>query len=566
MSTYLTQRLPKDTTIAVAQDLTARLESLRNVRLSWWSHWAQLADMFLPRRYRWFITPNRANKGSQLNASIVDETGVLAARTLATGLLADLTSPTKPWFRLSLAGFTKIGPGPIADWLAECERRMMRVYQDSNFYQAIGVGYHDLAVFGSAAIIQYEDAEDVIRFYNPALGEFFFSVNARLDVATLAREYTYTVAQCVEEFGLDAVSPGVAQMYKSNQKDTEIVIGHIIEPNGDVYCAGKNYGQIVPPKFEYREVYWEVGKASQGLLRVAGFNEKPFVGARWDVTSNDPYGRSPGMDALPAVRQLQIEQRRKAEAIDKLVRPPMVASVSMKNEPMDILPGGVTFTSDPSNSGFKPAYTVEPRIQEMMVDLKEVQDRVKQIMFNDLFLMISQLNTVRTATEIDARREEKLILLGPVIERFENEVLDPTIERTFSIMARKGMFPEAPPEIAGAVIDIQYVSMLAEQQRAASTAAIERLFGFAGGLVGIVPDIFDNLDTDIALERYADYMKVDPEILRQLQAVMQIRQARQQAQQQAQALATTSALASAGKTLSDTNVGGGQNALEAMIT
>jgi hypothetical protein len=442
---------------------------------------------------------------------------------------------------------------------------MMRVYQDSNFYQAIGVAYHDLAVFGSAAIIQYEDVDDIIRFYNPALGEFFFVVNNRLDVSGLAREYTYTVAECVEEFGLDAVSPGIAQMYKSNQKDTEVVIGHMIEPNNDVYCNGKSYGQIVPPKFAFREVYWEVGNTSKGLLRVAGFNEKPFVGARWDVTSNDPYGRSPGMDALPAVRQLQIEQRRKAEAIDKMVRPPMVASVSMKNEPMDILPGGVTFTADPANSGFKPAYTVEPRINEMMEDLREVQQRVREVMFNDLFLMISQLDTVRTATEIDARREEKLILLGPVIERFENEVLDPTIERTFSIMARRGMFPEAPPEIAGAVIDIQYVSMLAEQQRAASTAAIERLFGFAGGLVGVVPDIFDNLDTDVAIERYADYLKVDPEILRQLKAVIQIRQARQQAQQQAQALATTSALASAGKTLSDTQVGGGQNALEAMV-
>ena len=93
MSKYLTQKLTKETAIAIASDSTQRLEGLRNVRVSWWAHWSQLADMFLPRRYRWFVSPNRSNKGSQLNSSIVDETGVLAARTLATCLLYTSPSP-----------------------------------------------------------------------------------------------------------------------------------------------------------------------------------------------------------------------------------------------------------------------------------------------------------------------------------------------------------------------------------------------------------------------------------------------------------------------------------------
>lgn len=564
--------IPSQTLFAWRSNSSDRLEIQRGYRLSWWSHWAALAEMFLPRRYRWFVTPNQFSRGSPMNASIVDETGILAARTLATGLLANLTSPTKPWFRLGLAGMEIPEEGPVAEWLAECTKRMLEVYSNSNLYTSLGTSYHELGVFGSAALIQYEDPKTVVRFYTPCLGEFFFGLDNRLTVSTLSREYTYTIAETVQEFGLENVSDAVRTLYKSGGtgKDQEIVICHTIEPNDNIYRAGESFGLPIPSRFPYREIFWEQANskgsiASPNVLRVAGFREKPHAGLRWDVTSNDAYGRSPGMDALPAVRQLQIEQRRKAEAIDKMVRPPMVASVSMKNEPMDILPGGVSYVADPAGSGFKPAFTVEPRIAEMMEDLKEVQARVGAVFFNDLFRMISDLQTVRTATEIEAREQEKLILLGPVVERTESEGLDEIIGRTFAIMSRRGLFPDPPPEIGGREIAIQYISILAASQRAASTAAIERVFQFAGNLVAVVPGVMDNLDADTAIEHYAELLNVPPDIVRALAVVQAIRNQQAQAQQQAAALTTAATLAAGAKTMSETQVGGGQSALQQVL-
>lgn len=556
---------------ATAQYCNNRMETMRGYRIPWWVHWAQLAEMYLPRRYRWFVTPNQYSRGSPLNQSIVDETGLLAARTLATGLLSGLTSPTKPWFRLGLQGMDDIPEGPVKEWLATCTSRMLEVYAKSNFYQSLGQSYHDMAVFGSAAQIQYEDKEDVVRFYNPCLGEFFFALDNRLQVDTLYREYTYTISEAVKEFGIENLSPSSQTLARSaSSLDTEIVIGHAIEPNSMVYLAGEPQGYLVPKLFKYREVYWEksssMGPTAKGfILRAAGFRETPFVGLRWDVSSNDAYGRSPGMDALPAVKQLQIEQRRKAEALDKMVRPPMVASVSMKNEPMSILPGDVSYVADAQAAGFKPAFQVEPRIAELMEDLKEVQARVDKVFFVDLFLMISNLQTVRTATEIDARREEKLVLLGPVIERTENEGLDEIIERTFAIMSRRKLFPPAPPEIQGQPIVIKYISILAEAQRAASTAAIERLVQFAGGMVAVKPDVIDNLDTDAIIDTYADLLNVPPHVLNAIKKVIDIRTARNKMAQQQAALQTGAAAAQGAQTLSQTDVGGGQNALQRVL-
>lgn len=548
--------------------LDQRFASLMSTRLSWWSHWSQLAANFLPRRYRWFVTPNQYNRGSQMNQVIIDETGLIAARTLAAGMLSGLTSPTRPWFKLGFENQAVLAYGPVKNWLAEVEAILYKVFAGSNFYQAMGVLYHDEAIFGSSAMIEYEDRENVIRFYNPCLGEFYFWVDNRCVVAGLARDYTYTIQQTVDEFGLDAVSPLVKQQYISGGtgRDTEIVIRHTIEPNQELFQAdGKSMGYPVPKRFPWREVFWEQGSTQSLILRAAGFNEKPFVGARWDVTSNDPYGRSPGMDALPATMQLQIEQRRKAEAIDKMVRPPMVGSVSMKNEPNSITPGAMNYVADMSQAGFKPAFLVDPRLAEMMEDIKEVQARIEKIFFNDLFLMISSLDTVRTATEIDARREEKLIQLGPVIERAENEVLDPIIDRTFAICQRRGLFPPAPPEIHGQELQIQYVSMLAEAQRAASTAAIERILGLAGNLAGVSPDALDNIDVDEAMDFYADDLALPPKIIRPIKEVLAIRAQRAKAQQQTQAAEATPGLAQAAKNLADTDTGDGISALQKMI-
>ena len=562
------RRLSDEVRTALRQHSQARMEGMRGERLSWWAHWADIAEMFLPRRYKWFVTPNQWNRGSQKNQSIVDETGLMASRVLASGMMSGLTDPSRKWFELGFHNLQLVEYGPVKSWLAETQRRMELVLAESNFYQAMATLHLDNVDFGSAALIIYEDFEDVIRCYNPALGEFFFGASSRLSVDTLYREFTLTIPQVVQQFTFDACSDSVKQAFSSGGSawTREVVICHGIEPNADLHNAQNPVGSAVPSHFKFREVYWDRTSDGGNLLAVAGYHEQPFVGARWDVVSNDAYGRSPGMDALPAVRQLQIEQRRKAEGIDKSVRPPMVASANMRNEPMSTLPGGITYVTDVAASGFKPAYEVRPDLSGMVEDIKEVQDRVRQIFFNDTILMISQYEpkSGTTAAEIDARREERLMMLGPVIERFGNEVLDPVIDRVFNIMLRRGLIPPAPQEIAGQTISIQYISMLSQAQKAAKTASIERFAQFVGGIAGAVPSALDVPNWDEMLDEYADDIGTSPRSVNTPKQIALIRAQRaQEAQQQKDQQATMAAVQGA-QTLSQTDVGGGKNALEQM--
>jgi hypothetical protein len=540
------------------------LEGLRLERVSWWMHWTELAEFFLPRRYLWLVTPNRAGRGSPINQAILNNTPILSARTCASGILAGTSSPARPWFRLTIPGFDIEENSAIKAWLDEVESRVMRVFAESNYYQAKATQILDMTIFGTAPMIIYEDYDDVIRCYNPCAGEYFVGLSNRLAPNRLYREYTYTVAQTVQEFGLENCSDGLQGLYTSkdsSSQNKEVIICHGIEPNDRDHGDG-----LVPKEFPFRETYWEKGVSRELVLRVRGFYEQPFSAPRWDVVGNDAYGRSPAMDALGDVKQLNQMIKRQAQGIDKLVNPPLKASVQMKNRPASSLPGALTYVDDmgPGN-GMAPVYEVNPRLLELRDTIEGVKQDIRNTFFNDLFQMISQLDTVRTATEIDARREEKLVLLGPVLERLQGEGAGRDIDRTLRIMERARLLPPAPEEIQGAHIEPTYISMLAMAQRAASTAAIERVAQFVGNIVAVDPTAIDNIDVDEMIDAYGDALDVPAKILRPAMQVAQLRAQRAQQQQQAQLGQVGMGAVQAGKVLSETDVGGGVNALQAML-
>jgi len=491
-------------------------------------------------------------------------------------MMSGITSPTRPWFKLKIGRIDSTQTSPISLWLAECERLMMLVFQESDFYNSIAILYFDLVVFGTGVMLIYEDYDDVIRCFNPCFGEYYLDNTAKMRPEIFYREFVYTIPQLVGEFGLEACSPSVQGLWKTGKRSgaqltREIIVGHGIEPNDPpAYGIGK--------QFKFREVYWEYGGSSgtqggptgpPGILRKRGYYEAPHIACRWDLVSNDAYGRSPGMDALPDIKQLQQEVRRKAQAIDKMVNPPMVADIQLKNQPASLIPGGVTYIAGLMSStkpGFAPVYEVKPDISAMMEDLNEVRERIKETFFNNLFQTISQYETRSnvSATEIDARRAESLVLLGPVLERIQDELLRPTIDRTFAMMSRANIFPPAPAEVQGHDIQIEYVSMLATAQSAAATSGIERLLQIAGGLAGVDPAVMDNIDIDYALDKYSSLVNNDPKIIRSPDQLAQIRLKRQQDQEKQQQVDQAEKLAAGAKTLSETSVGGGRNALQAM--
>lgn len=532
------------------------LSAMQTERYPFWQLWRDLADYYLPRRYTWLQTDTERKVRNARNPFILDGTGTLAARTLASGMMNGVTSPSRPWFKLRINGFDDDAESAARLWLDEVGRRMLLVMAESNFYNAIAVLYLDLVVFGSASMLIYEDRESVIRCFNPSLGEFYLAQSDRLAVNQFGRELTMTIGQMESRFGrenLSATSQMKCTAGGASLLQTCTVV-HLIIPNYE-----KRKG------FEFTEYYYEQGGELGTILSEKGFHELPGLFPRWELSGNDSYGSSPAMDALGDVIQLQHETKKKAQGLDKMISPPVVADIQLQHRPTALQPNGVTFVAGINNAGVKAAYQINVPIDALTMDIRDVQTRIRETFHNPLFNMISQLDTVRSATEIDARREEKLVMLGSVLERFENEALDPAINRVFGIMQRMGLIPPPPEEIAEADLEIQYVSILSSAQSAVGVIPTERWLTLIGNVSAIYPKAINIPNWESLIRNYGRDIGVAAKDIRSEDEVAADNEEMDKQAQQREAAVQGEVLVNSAKTLSETQVTPGTNALQQII-
>ncbi len=566
---------------ALRGHLDARLNSLFVWFSSWWfQNFSDLSQFLLPRRSIWLTqgmggtpTPNNMTRGREINQSIIDPTGTFAVRVCAAGLMSGLASPSRPWFKITpkLKNFEPDEDGRA--WMDEIENRLYTILAGSNFYNCFAQECEDLVVFGSAATIIYEDERDLIRLYNPCIGEYFFASGATLRVDGLYRRFLMTILQIVDFFGLENCPAEVQKLWQAKGSSLQIekIIAHSIEPN---FGIGANNAGKIPGNYTWREVYWIYGAANEKPLSMRGFMDQPFTASRWATQSNDAYGRSPGMDVLPDVMQLQVESLRKAEALEKQVRPPLLADAQLKNQPASTLPGEVTYVQNlNATSGMRSIYQVNPDIRGMMEDIKEIQARIKTGLLNDLFNLFSEIPQGKmTAYETAQRVQERLSQAGPVIDNMLGESLKPKLQRVYKIAERRGMLPPPPDSMKGIPLDLSFVSILALAQKAAATGGIERLAAFIGNLSASNPEAADNFNMDEAIDEMNKLLGNPQKIIRDKEEVQQIRKARADAQQKAAASQMMSQdansiknVASGAQTLSETQIGGGKSAMDQLL-
>jgi len=530
------------------EQLFTRWGMLKSERASWWAHWQEITTFLLPRNGRYFVQDR--DKGWRRHNNIYDNTGTRALRVLGAGMMAGATSPARPWFRLATGDSDLNRYQPVKLWLDEVTRRMQVVFQRSNTYRALHGMYEELGAFGTAASIMLPDYKSVVHHYPVTVGEFAIAQDYQGRVCTLYREFEKTVGELVKEFGYKNCSTTVQNMYDRGSLDQWIRLIHAIEPRADRDIRKRDSLNMA-----WGSYYFEVGGNKDKFLRVSGFKEFPGVVPRWATAGGDIYGNSPGMEALGDVKQLQHEQLRKAQVIDYQTKPPLQVPTSLKNRDVETLPGGITFVEGQSQ-GIKTAFEVNLNIQHLLEDIQDVRERVRGAFYADLFLMLANATDTRmTATEVAERHEEKLLMLGPVLERLHNELLEPLIESTFNRMLEAGLIPPPPEEMNGMEISVEFVSMLAQAQRAIGVNSIDRFVGNLGAVAQFKPDVLDKFNADEWADAYSDMLGVDPNLIIGNQQVAMVRKARNDAMAAKEQMAAMQQQAATAKDLSAATTG-----------
>jgi hypothetical protein len=524
-----------------------RKQALWNERSSWMSHWREISEYQQPRLGRFVVSDT--NKGERKHNNILDSTALRSAGILAAGMMSGMTSPARPWFRLTLRDRDLVEFGPVKTWLHRTGQLLRDVFAASNTYNSLHTGYEELGLFGTWSDILLPDFDNVVHHYPLTVGEYAIATDHRGKVDTICRELSMTVSQCVEQFGKDACSTTIKNLWERGSYDSRVEVIHLIQPrrNRDPMKRDAKHKR-------FESCYFEAGQDNWGgYLSESGFDRFPALSPRWVVRGNDIYGHSPGMEVLGDVKSLQHQQLRKAQGIDYKVNPPLQVPATLKDMARARLPGGIAYyDSTGPNAGVRTQFNVDIDLQHLLLDIQDVRDRIRAGYFADMFLLMA--NDTRsnvTATEVAERHEEKLLMLGPVLERLHNELLSPMVDMTFDYCAEAGILPPIPQELEDMDIDIEFVSTLAQAQRAVSAQGMDRLLGTISNLAALKPEVMDKVDFDQAIDDYAEFYGVNPEIVVPDDVVAQLRADRAQQQQAMQAAAAAPVVADTAKTASE---------------
>lgn len=534
---------------SLKQQLNKQLSQLKAERLSFEPHWRELSDFTRPRSTR--FTASEVNRGDRRNSKIIDPAAVMAARTLSSGMMSGITSPARPWFRLATPDRDLMDYGPVKLWLETVEQRMNEVFNRSNLYQSLPLMYEDLGTFATGAMAVVADPQRVIRTVPFPTGSFYIANGSDLSVDTAVREFSMTVRQVITEFGMDAVSDRVKSQWNSGQYGQWVNVVHAVYPNLD-----RQTGKLEAKHKAYKSVYYEATSTDDKLLRESGYDEFPIMAPRWEVNGEDVYGSScPGMVALGSVKALQLLQRRKAQMIDKITNPPLQAPASIKSQRISTIPGGINYLPMADvNNQIKPLFQIPANgTNGLLEDIQDTRQIIDHAYFVDLFRMMQTVNTRSMPVEAVAEmREEKLLMLGPVLQRLDSELLDKLINRTFSVMAENNLLPVPPDEMQGMQLKVEYISVMAQAQKAIGVSSIERFIGFTSGIGQFSPDALDKINVDETIDAYAASIGVPPSVVATNEQVAQIREQRAQQQAMAQQMQMAQAAVGGAQALGNT--------------
>jgi hypothetical protein len=562
---------------------------LKNVRSTYDAHYRELSDNFFPRRTRFF--EQDINRGDRRYGKIINPAGPLAARTLRSGMMTGITSPARPWRRLTTPDPDLAEFGPVKEWLFAVNKRMTTIDLRSNLYNVLPTLYGDCAVFGTGCFGLFDDDEDLIRCYPFPVGSYWLATDNRGVVDTFYREMVMTVRQVVEKFGDESAgeaqrwakfSTAVRGHWDAGNYELPIIVVHWIIPNteADETKLGARYKPFYSCYYEQGVtggpgVQSDVGWASANqFLRESGFDRFPVLAPRWDVTGEDVYGTDcPGMQGLGDAKELQVLERKRSKALEKQLNPPLQGPTSLRNQKASLLAGDITYVDErEGKGGLRPVHETNLSVKDVTESIREKEHNLSRTFYEDLFLMLQQMEGIqpRNTAEIAERHEEKLLVLGQTLERMNDELLDPLTDLEFDKMLKAGLIPPAPPELQGQDLRVEYISIMAQAQKLVGVAGLERFSVYVASLAKAQIEaqqpvtVFDKVDLMHMIDDYGDAMGVSAKTIVPDDVFQQIQQQKQQAAAAQQKLAAAEQASKAAANLAGADMSG-DNALTRLV-
>jgi hypothetical protein len=569
-----------------------------NDRSRYLSKWKDAASYFSPNRFAF----NTADKhdGSRKDQKIYRDTARLALRTFVAGMSTGATPQSKPWFKLVSADPLASNDNDAKKFFSTVERIISSHFQLSNLYRILPSAYKDVGAFSNAAYAMLPHPQYGFYFYPFAVGSYGFSSNPEGRTDTFFREFTMTVKQVVQKYGIlkptgqidweNSLNDYIRGAWEAKRYQDIVILTNVIVPNHNpmknplyskdklfqsytyIDSAGGNIQNQMPSGFAQMGAgMGRGGGTGTGIfLSVRGYDYFPVITPRWEVSPEEDYGTDgPGELAIAATKGLQSKEQYKQEAIVKMVKPPMIGPAALRRHQSSILAGGITYVDEAHKGQFRPAMTVDPKISELVGSQNDDIADIKSAFFEDLFLMLAGAPPTShvTKVEVQERAAERMQALAPILGQLDQDQNGRLIENAYIILNSIGRIPPPPKSLQGGKIKPEYISALAQAAKASEMTSIETAVGFVGNYANTVQDpaLLQMFRHEEIIKRYVvDYVGVDPDLLKSDEEYAAVKEQVAQAQAQAQAMQLANNEAALAKDLSQAKLGE-NSALDTLI-
>ena len=530
--------------------LRTHYRQLQNDRRTWEPFWNDVKTYIAPERGRGLNAPGDAsetNNGELRDRKRINGTASRALSTLASGMQSGLTSKARQWFMLTNPDPDLSVYKPVREWYDKVQDVLEGIFRRSNLYSALLHTYFEMAGFGQGAVAILEHPTKTLHCRPYTTGTYYMSIDKWGEVDTFIQSEWLTVRQILQLYP-EAKLPD----YLENEKTTgQLENRH--EVLNAILRHPEQYGIPLPENKEAVSVHF-LAKAGTGesFLRVSSYNTWPVMTPRWDAVDNDVYGQAPTRDVMGDIKMLQKMESDLLKGTAKSVSPPWRIPPELERRGLNTQPNALNVVASMSDQAVAPLFTNPVNVQQLQVKIDRVEQDIKDGLYNSLFLaLLTQDTPQMTAREVAERHEEKLLMLGPVLERIHYELLDPLIDRAFSLAWTEGMIPMPPDELRGMPTMIEYVSILSQAQKAVGVNRLEQSVGFLGSMVQIYPELRNALDPFAAYDNYNQMIGVRAGVFRSKEEYEKLSAEQAQQQQAAQQAAMAEPLARSAKELGE---------------
>jgi Bacteriophage head to tail connecting protein len=430
--------------------MLARYERAKGLRSPWEASFAEAYDYTMPMKESVFAhTP-----GAKRTDRIFDETGVVALAECASRIQSGLVPPFARWAGL------QAGVATEPDQRAEINKALdpiveliFEILAESNFNQEAPEALTEMLLSLGCLEITEGDALRPIIFKAVPIPKLWVDVGPDDNIDTFYFLNGYRLSQLRVRYPRAQIPAALIDAYDKACQGEEDRIIQVLE------CVRRDY-QHLNEEVYVREVCIPECQALLFEEKYVGQGSCPYIGFRWAKLAGEAWGRGPLMNAMPAIKTVNLTIEMILENAELAIGGIWTAEDDgVINTDTISLVGGTVIPIAPGSGGLK-ALAPAGNFDVANLVLNDMRANIKKALFNDQ--LGNPGKTPMSATEVAERQADLARQMGAAFGRLQAEFVQPVLRRIIYILKKKGLI-EIPP-VNGRDVKIVATSPLAQAQ------------------------------------------------------------------------------------------------------